>query len=168
MLMQSIRLVLQVCAFAAFVVFIGYFSASPSYTHMDPEMALIRLSFSHAGAPVRPCRRRTQEELARLAPNMRKPTDCPRERVALLVEVEVNGERVYREHLAPTGLHGDGSSTAYSRFPVEPGRHRLTARLRDTPRETGFDHEREWEVELRPGQSLVIDFQAETGGFKLL
>ncbi len=168
MLPRIARIAAQIVAYGAFVAVVGYLSSAPSYTHMNPDMALIRLSFSHAGAPIRPCRRLTQEELAALPPNMRKPTDCPRERVSLVVEVEVDGERVYRDTLPPSGLHGDGSSTAYAAFPVTPGTHRLTARLRDTPRESGFDHEREWQVELRPSQSLVIDFRAHTGGFKLL
>jgi len=67
----------------------------------------------------------------------------------------------------PTGLHGDGSSTAYAHFVVEAGRHHLLARLRDTPRESGFDHVGEWEIELAPSQSLVIDFRPESGGFIL-
>lgn len=165
---RIVRLVGQGLAYGAFVVFVGYFSAAPSYTHMDPGMALLRVSFSHAGAPIRPCRRLTQEELNALAPNMRKPTDCPRQRVPLLLEIEVDGERLYRGTLPPTGLHGDGSATAYVRLPVPPGPHRLTARLRDTPRDAGFDHVAGWDVELHPRQSLVIDFHASTGGFKLL
>lgn len=168
MLLRIFRLTAQTAAYGVFVAVVGYLSSAPDYRHMDPGMALVRLSFSHAGAPIRPCRRLTQAELEALPPNMRKPTDCPRQRVPLVVEIEVDGERVYRDTLLPSGLHGDGSSTAYARFPVTPGAHRLTARLRDTPRENGFDHEREWQVELRPRQSLVIDFRAETGGFKLL
>lgn len=158
----------QALAYAAFVAFIGYFSASPSYTHTDPDKALIRLSFSHAGAPVRPCRRLTQEELAQLAPNMRKPMDCPRERVALLVEVTLDGRLLHRGSLPPSGLRGDGSSTAYERFTVDAGRHSLGVRMRDTPRESGFDHQREWQIDLKPRQSVMIDFRSETGGFKLL
>ncbi len=168
MLPRIFRITAQIVAYGVFVAFVGYLSSAPRYTHMDPGMALVRLSFSHAGAPIRPCRRLTQAELEALPPNMRKPTDCPRERVPLVVEIEVDGERVFLDTLHPSGLHGDGSSTAYASFPVTPGEHTLTARLRDTPRESGFDHEREWQVELRPQQSLVIDFRAHTGGFKLL
>jgi hypothetical protein len=48
---------------------------------------------------------------------------------------------------------------------VPPGRHELTARLRDTGGAEGFDYERTVVVELAPAQSLAIDFRAEMGGF---
>ena len=53
----------------------------------------------------------------------------------------------------------------HQRFAVQPGRHVLTARLRDSEREQGYDYEREQEIELVPRQNFVIDFRAETGGF---
>ncbi len=48
---------------------------------------------------------------------------------------------------------------------VEPGRHALSVRLRDSARESGFDYEKEATVELRPGENLVVDFRSELGGF---
>jgi hypothetical protein len=41
----------------------------------------------------------------------------------------------------------------------------LATRLRDTDRAEGFDYERKIDIELVPGQSLALDFRAETGGF---
>src|SRR3990167_4997663 len=76
----------QVIAFTLFAIGLGYFSNSPTYTHHDPEMALIKLSFSHASQHKEECRRLSPEEIAALAPNMRRPMDCPRERVPVLVE----------------------------------------------------------------------------------
>lgn len=165
---SALQIVGQVLFYAAFVVVIGYFASEPAYTHMDPEAAAITVSFGHAGERKTPCRRLTPEEIAALPPNMRRPTDCPRERVALLIEVEVDGELLYRDRLPPSGLAGDGTSTAYERFVLAPGRHAITARLRDSRRERGFDYEHEQVVELVPGQNLVIDFRADTGGFRLL
>ena len=37
--------------------------------------------------------------------------------------------------------------------------------LRDSRRSEGFDYEREAEITLEPGQSFVVDFRAEMGGF---
>ncbi len=51
---------------------------------------------------------------------------------------------------------------------MAPGRHLVTARLRDSRRQEGFDYEHEQSVELSAGQNLVIDFRADTGGFRLL
>jgi hypothetical protein len=162
------RWIAQVLVYAGLAAGLGYFSASPSYTRLDPGLGVIKLSFSHAGEPGTECRRLTQEQLNRLAPNMRKAVDCPRQRVSLLVELELDGELLYRASLAPSGLAGDGASTVYRAFPVEAGRHTLAARLRDSRREQGFDWTMEKEVEISPGQNMVIDFQGETGGFKIL
>jgi hypothetical protein len=94
--------------------------------------------------------------------------DCPRERVPLLVELLIDGQLLYRDWLPPSGLAGDGTATAYERFVVKPGHHVLTARLRDSRRQEGFDYEHEQSVELVAGQNLVIDFRADAGGFRLL
>ncbi len=147
---------------------IGYFSVRPLYTYSDPEMAMIKLSFSHTGAHVRECRRFTQEELDALAPNMRRPTDCPRERVPLLVELELDGKVIYREQLQPDGLAKDGSATAYKGFTVKPGIHEIEIRMRDSRRTEGFDWRYEEQVDLSPRQNLAIDFRPGTGGFKIL
>jgi len=158
----------QVLIYAVFAVFLGYFSVSPTYTQVDPNVGVITLSFSHAGEPETECRRRTQEQLEELAPNMRKAMDCPRRRVPLLVVLELNGERVYRASLPPSGLSGDGASTVFEKFPVPAGNYTLVARLRDSRGQQGFDWNMEREIELEPRENVVVDFRAETGGFKIL
>jgi hypothetical protein len=145
---------------------IGYFSDRPAHTHFPRDMALIKLSFAH-GARKEDCRRRTAEELAKLPPNMRRPMVCSRERLPVTVVLLLDGKPLYQAVLPPTGLAGDGPSRVYQRFAVPPGRHELTARLRDTDRGEGFDYERTAKVELAPAQSLAIDFRAEMGGFVL-
>ena len=44
----------------------------------------------------------------------------------------------------------------------------MRVRLRDSRREEGYDHEMAEDIELLPGQHLVIDFRADTGGFRFL
>jgi len=165
---SALQIAGQAAMYAAFVAVIGYFASLPAYTYVDPGAAVITLSFGHAGERTSACRRLTPEEIAELPPNMRRPMDCPRGRVSLLMELEIDGEPVYRDWLPPSGLAGDGASTVYERFIIAPGRHRITARLRDSRREQGFDHELDESVELAAGQHLVIDFRADTGGFRIL
>ena len=109
-----------------------------------------------------------QEELNRLPPNMRQPMDCTRERLPLLIELELDGEILYRDELPPSGLASDGASTAYRKFPVPAGSHHLSARLRDSRREEGFDYEKAAGITLQPQQNFVIDFRPELGGFLFL
>ncbi len=158
----------QVVAYAAFMAMLGYFATLPAYTYVDSGAAVVTLSFAHAGDKVSECRRLTPEEIAALPANMRRTTDCPRARVSLLVELQLDDKILYRAFLAPSGLASDGASSVFERFVVAPGRHRLSARLRDSRREEGFDHEMTEDIELVTGQHLVVDFRADTGGFRLL
>ena len=162
------RVVAQLALYAGFAFAVMIFSGYPPYARVEPDNAVIKLSFSHAGEHREPCRTLSSEELEALAPNMRSGVDCPRQRVAVTVELEIDGERVYHAALPPSGLAGDGPSSVYQRFEVSAGHHRIRVRLRDTPRDAGFDHERTTDVRLAARQSFVIDFRAELGGFQFL
>jgi hypothetical protein len=96
---------------------------------------------------------------------MRLTLDCPRERLPVLVELEMDGKLLLRRELAASGLSHDRASSIYHKFVVPPGRHRVTVRLRDSARTEGFDYTRSTEVELRPRQNFVVDFHATNGGF---
>ena len=162
------RMVIQVFFYAAFALPLAYLSRQPAYRHQDPDVAVIKLSLSHSGQHKEECHRLTPEELARLAPNMRKPLSCNRERLPLVVEIILDDNVLYHATLPPAGLSRDGESTVYQRFPVKSGTHTLTARLRDSNRQAGFDFEHSETVHLAPQQNFVIGFTADTGGFIFL
>ena len=162
---EVLRYVAQALFYAAFVAVIGYFSTSPRYVHLAADRALIKLSFSHAGARREACRERTEEELAKLAPNMRVKTVCPRERTAVLVEIALDGAPLFRVLAPPSGLAKDGASTVYRSVPVSAGVHHLSARLSDLP-DGRFNHSADATIELAPGRVLVIDFDDAKGGFQ--
>lgn len=161
------RLAAQVLAYASFAAAVGVLSGAPAYTHLPPQQALIKLSFTHAGAFQGACRRRSEEELARLAPNMRAPLDCPRRRHPVRVELVLDGRPLYRALLPPSGLARDGASSVHRRFPVPAGRHRLIARLDDRGARDRYRYEHRAEIDLRPAEVLVIEFSAARGGFIL-
>lgn len=158
----------QVAAFTVFALIVGYFSVSPEYTYMAADKALIKMNFSHAGQPRQACRKLTQAELDQMAPNMRKPMDCPRERVPLLIELDIDGETKLEKAVPPTGVAQDGAATVYEKFELPQGEYTISVRMRDSRRDKGYDFTVEEEVSLEAGQVLVIDFEAETGGFKFL
>lgn len=155
----------QGAVYLLFAAVLGYFSTEPSYRHHDPAKAMIKLSFTHGAKAKGECHRRSPEELAKLAPNMRRPVVCPRERMAVAIELTIDGQRLVSETLRPTGLSRDGPSYIYRRFVVEPGRHRLQVMLRDSARTSGFDYVAERTVDLAPAQNLSIDFDSRNGGF---
>ncbi|MBX6366906.1 MAG: hypothetical protein IRZ04_02940 [Rhodospirillales bacterium] len=156
----------QAAAYAGFAAFVGYFSSAPAYTHLDPAMALVKVSFSHGAPRQAACRERSAEELAKLPPTMRRKMDCPRVRPTVSLELLVDGIPLIAESLPPSGLSKDGPSRIYRTIPVTAGTHTLTARLRDTIRDDGeWDYERTITAELAPAQNFVVDFRADAGGF---
>ncbi|NJD88871.1 MAG: hypothetical protein FIB05_12780 [Betaproteobacteria bacterium] len=161
-----LRYGLQAVLYAAFAATLGYFSTSPAFEPLPAGHALIRLSLNHAGQRKAACRVRSAEELAKLAPNMRAAEDCPRERAAVRVKVDLDGRSVADITAPPAGLSRDGASVAYRRIPVQAGTHRIRVALADDAAGT-FDRLREEEVRLEPGRVLVIDFEPGKGGIVL-
>jgi hypothetical protein len=164
---KSISWIGQALLYGLFALIIGYFSSSPPYRHLPADQALIKLSFSHEGKLVSACRKRTVEELAKLAPNMRQAMDCPRARSPVVVEIDLDGTPAYRQMAQPSGLSKDGASTVYHRFAVQSGEHRVAVRLNDDASVKDFNYRREETVNLKPGKVLVIDFNQEAGGITL-
>lgn len=155
----------QTIIYAGFAAFLGVFANSPPYARVPEGSALIKLSFAHGAKAKGGCRRLSREELAALAPNMRKVDDCPRERLPVYIRLIINGEIMVEELLPPSGLHSDGPSRIYERIILPSGTYDIIALLRDTTREQGYDYESQRTVALKPGQSLAIDFHGGGDGF---
>ena len=151
--------------FAAFAAFVYYFSSAPRYEYARPDLATVKLSVSHGAALVEPCVQFTVEEIAAMPLDDRRPAQCERERLPLTVELEVDGEVVVDIEAAPLGLSNDGPASIYERFTLQPGSHRITARLRDTDRAEGWDYTHTEDVTLEAGRYFTVTFKAATGGF---
>ena len=164
-MVKALKYAGQGVVYALIALLFGVFSDSPRYVHAPPDQAQIMLSFTHGGQRKGECRRLNAEELAELAPNMRRAQVCPRERLPLLVELTLDGRTLFTADLPPSGLSGDGPSQVHRRFIVPPGSHRLTVRLRDSARSEGFDYERSEDIVLKERQNFVVDFRADAGGF---
>ena len=162
--MKFLRVAAQLLLYVPLMAIIGYFSTEPRFSVVAPGQALLRLSFIHAAERKHPCRTRTPEELAKLAPNMRAALDCPRERADLLVELELDGAVVLHREVTPSGLQHDGNAVVYQRLALPAGRHRIVARLRDRA-QGDFNYVKEETVEIAAGRVLLIDFNASQGGF---
>lgn len=154
----------QAFLYALFAVFVGYFSSAPAYQHLAPDEGLLRLSFRHPGAFVSDCRTRSAEELAKMPPQLRAQADCPRERSAVRVRVELDGKLLYDESFPPAGLRRDGAASGYHRLKIPVGEHDLRVQFNDDARIQGFNYQAEREVSVAPGQVVLIDFDADQGG----
>ena len=164
-MIASARLVGQFAVILLLFSAVAAFASWPIYRQVPAGSAIIVLTFVHGADRKAECRRLSAEEIARLPPNMRKPQDCPRGRRPIYVELDLSGRELFRATLPPTGIAGDGHSRVYRRFVVPAGQYEIAARMRDTPRTEGFDHQRKESVTLASDQMFVVDFRAENGGF---
>ena len=156
----------QALLYTAFAVFVGYLSVAPAYQYADPELAVIKLSLSHAADRVEECVKLTPQQINERAMKGEPINECERERLPLAVELDVDGTTVLSLTAFPSGLWNDGPASVYERLEVDAGGHTVAVRLRDTARETGWDHEYAETVNLAPGRYFTITFRAENGGFE--
>jgi hypothetical protein len=160
------RFLLQALAYASFAFVAGYLSASPNYDYGSQDLAVVKISLSHATKRVEPCVLLTPEEVAKLAPNMRRTEKCERARLPLIIEIDIDGEVLMAIQAEPSGLWGDGPASIYQRFELQPGRHQMSARLRDTARKDGWDYTITSGIDLVAGRYFTVTFRAENGGFE--
>jgi hypothetical protein len=152
----------EILMYALFAVVVGALSVWPSYELLDEDHAIVSLVFSHAGERIGECRIFSQEELNKLAPNMRKPADCPRERHPVRVELRSGDRVLYEETLLPSGIWADGKASVYQRMMVQSGTHELFVGMNDSGEQSEFDYEKSVTLDLTPGRNLVIRFDAQT------
>jgi hypothetical protein len=160
-----VKYLAQMIAYAVFAAIVGLLSAWPDYRLLAPDQAIVSLTISHAGQRIRECRRLTQDELNELPPNMRKPSDCPRERYPVRVEMRADGVILHKETALPSGLWSDGKATVYRRVKLAAGQHELFVGMNDSGGDNGFDFELTSIQDLSPGQNLVIDFDVMQQSF---
>ncbi|MCC6868316.1 MAG: hypothetical protein IT522_05790 [Burkholderiales bacterium] len=154
----------QAILYILFAAFIGYFSTAPAYQHLPADQALLRLSFRAPGQLTTDCRPRSPEELAKMSPQLRAQMDCPRERSPVRVRVDLDGKLVLDETFPAAGLRRDGAASGYRRQPIPAGEHLVRVQVNDNVRVKGFNHEKERQVTLAPGQVILIDFIPDQGG----
>ena len=159
------RVALQVLNYTVFMALVWYFSASPSYRQLAEDEAVITVAFSHAGERREACRKLTQEELLKLPPNMRIPTDCPRERSPVKVELFLDEELTISEVAKAPGLYEDQGVDIFRKIKVPIGTHDLRIRMNDNVRVEGPTYTHEQQIELKPAQMLVVDFKRDGGEF---
>jgi hypothetical protein len=162
---RALRLAGQFVVIAALFAGVAWLSDRPTYRQIPGDSGIMMLTFVHGADRKGECRKFTPEEIAKLAPNMRRAQDCPRGRRPIYVELDIDGRNIYRASLPSTGIAGDGPSRVYQRFVLPAGKYDIAVRMRDSARADGFDHERHGTVDFAPSQMFVIDYRPESGEF---
>jgi hypothetical protein len=162
---KVLRLAGQFAVIAALFAGVAWLSDRPVYRQIPEGSGIMMLTFVHGADRKGECRKFTPEEIARMAPNMRRAQDCPRGRRPIYVELDIDGRNIFSASLPSTGIAGDGPSRVYQRFVLPAGKYDIAVRMRDTARAEGFDHERHGTVDFAPSQMFVIDYRPESGEF---
>jgi len=157
----------QAIGYALFAAVVGLLSIWPTYTMLGPQEAILSLSFSHAGERVGECRTLTQQELNELPPNMRKPSECPRERYPVFVTLSSGDRLLYADTLQPSGLWKDGKANVYQRVRIPSGNHRVVVGMNDAGDTRMLTHNAIFDIEVQPGQNRVLTFDDLAGQFIL-
>ncbi|MCP4491385.1 MAG: hypothetical protein GY820_29330 [Gammaproteobacteria bacterium] len=160
---KPLRYILQALNYSVFMGLIWYFASAPSIRVIEEDEAMLTMAFGHAGELREPCRKLSQEELNKLAPNMRKLDDCPRERSPVVIKMFFDDEPMYIVQLDPPGIYGDGGVDVYYSQTIKSGTHRLAIRMDDSVRGPGFEHLLEQTVDVVPAQILLVGFNSSSG-----
>ena len=158
-----LRYLLQAVNYAIFMAVIWYFSTAPSVRVIEENEAMITVAFAHAGRTREECRRLSQQELMKLPPNMRKAEDCPRERSPIIIEATLDGKIIYSKTMLPPGIFKDGSVSIYYNSKVPAGKHLFQIKMDDSVRKEGFDYSFEQNINIKPQQILLVEFEPLTG-----
>jgi hypothetical protein len=147
----------QALVWLLFAALVGGFTRWPAFSQIPEDHGALTLSLAHLTERIGPCVQRTPEELQELAPNMRVPEECPRERVPALIELTLDDRTLLARTVRPAGLFRGGRVYLIESWSLPAGDYRLRLRLRDSPRETGFDIEQRFELRLERGASAVLE-----------
>ena len=161
---KPLRYAIPLTVSAMFCGVLGIFSTTPTFRQLGQQEAVLTLSFSHSGQLKFSCNPIDPKALSKLQPYMRQKMDCPRERALVSVEIDMDQKTLYRLSTPPQGLQVDGPATVYRKLNIPAGHHHFSARLADSA-DGAFHYAKEIEVDLLPGQVMVIDFLNGRGGF---
>ncbi len=159
------RYLLQAINYTVFMAIIWYFATSPSIRIIAEDEAMITIAFARAGELREPCRKLSVEELMKLAPNMRKPEECPRERSPVVIKAILDGKIFYDRTLQPPGIFNDGSVDVFFSGKIPAGKHYLEVKMNDSVRVEGFNHVFEQDINIMPAEILLVEFNPLKGFF---
>ncbi len=151
-----------------FIIVPALYISDISYSFYSPESAALKVAFKHTGKRIAECSeadlikkegeryRKLLKDTRQVQMNISKLAGCPRERYPVVVEIELDGKNILKKAYAPTGFKSDMSSYIYEEFMIEPGMHKLSARLYDKGPSAPPGFSLEETVEVKPSEIKLI------------
>lgn len=153
----ALRVALQAVAWLALAALVGVFAQGPAFAPVPAGHGELKFSLAHLTDRLEPCRQLTEEERQALPPTRRVREICERQRVPALIELRLDEQLLLRDSVRPVGLHSDGRAYLLKRWQLPAGTYTLDLALRDSPREDGFDYVDRFRLQLRPGDSALLE-----------
>ncbi|MFU8820617.1 MAG: hypothetical protein ACNA8G_03575 [Gammaproteobacteria bacterium] len=154
---RPMQLAGQAVSWTLFAVVTGAFAQWPVYSPLPAGHGELKLSMAHLTQRVEPCVQYTKEEMDALPPNMRVPEKCPRARVHAVVQLLLDGEPLLDTAVRPVGLARGGRTYLQANWGLPAGAYGLELKVRDTPRDEGFDKVQHFALGLAAGESVLLD-----------
>ena len=154
---RPMQLAGQAAAWTLFVAVTGVFAQWPVYSPLAEGHGELKLSMAHLTERLEPCVQLTQEQLRALPPNMRVAEQCPRARAHAVVQLLVDDAPLLDTAVRPVGLARGGRAYLQGHWGLPAGDYALELRLRDTPRDEGFDQVQHFQLSLAAGESVLLN-----------
>ena len=125
---NPVRIIIAAASTAVFLLALSWGSIAPLKVARGNE-AIVRISLGARAERIEVCRRQSDEELARLAPQMRQSVICEGTTARYRLEVRRNGELLHSQVVRGGGLRNDRPLYVSRDLPVPPGPAALSVRL---------------------------------------
>jgi hypothetical protein len=152
-----VRIAGQAVAWGLFAAFTGVFAQWPVYSPLSEGHGELKLSMAHLTERLEPCVQLTPEEIMELPPNMRVAERCPRARANAVVQLLLDDEPLLDASVRPVGLARGGRAYLQKHWGLPAGEYALELRMRDTPRDEGFDKVQYFRLSLAAGESVLLN-----------
>lgn len=108
----------------------GFLTDNPKYKVLDQDETEFKLVIRHSGLLLGECRVMSQEEIANTPPNMRRPTECPRQKAPLKVELEIDDQLYFEQTVIPSGIQDDGIVAMFEKMNINGGPHQFQLKVK--------------------------------------
>ncbi len=143
---------------------LGFLTDLPTYTVNNADTTALKLVVRHSGLTLGECRVLDQEELNQLAPNMRRPTICPRAKAPLAVSLKVDDALLIHENLTPSGIHDDGVLALFRKLELVAGDREV--HLSVTHSLVGKKKTEEFERNISVDSNSIVIVEYSDDGFR--
>jgi hypothetical protein len=147
----------QLAAWILFLIVIAAFATGPAFSPVPDDHGELKISMAHLADRLEPCRPLSEEERMALPPTRRVTEVCERGRVPTLVRVRMDGELIIDRRVKAAGWQQDGRAYLLEFLALPAGQYQLELALRDSPREQGYDMQRQFELSLEAGDSALLE-----------